>query len=580
MFDLVIKNGLVVDGSGAVPFVGDVAIRGGLIAAVVSSADGGIGGDAGRVVDAAGMIVTPGFVDLHTHYDAQATWDPFVSPSGWHGCTTVVMGNCGVGFAPCRPEDRAWLIDVMEGVEDIPGSALTEGIRWDWETFPEYMDALERMPRAVDVAVQVPHSAVRCYVMGAEGAENSDATPEQIAAMKAITVEALRAGALGFSTSRTPLHRSAAGNLVAGTFAQLDELKAFGQALKEAGFGVFEAALEHIKVPDELNWLRDIAQESGQTVIFNLSQTWEYPQMWRQVLEQLDDAAAHGIPLYAQAAGRAIGILMTWQGSAHPFLVYPAFWAHTHGLSEQEKLVKLQLPEVRAAILADKPVDAGAFANFVATSFDKMYLFDEHLDYEPDDSQSVAAVAARLGKTPQEVAYDALCGVDGEGFLYFPLFNYAERSLEPLFVMHQHGRVRMGLSDGGAHCGAICDGGMPTFMLTHWTRDRKRGGKLPLELIVHRQTQQTAETYGLLDRGLLKVGYRADVNVIDYENLALGAPKVVYDLPAGGRRLLQKVTGYKMTICRGEVILENDTPTAARPGTLVRGRAAAPAGVL
>lgn len=567
MYDIVIKNGTIVDGSGEASFVGDVAIRGGLISEVAASIDG----PAKRVVDASGMLVTPGFVDLHTHYDAQATWDPFVTPSGHHGCTTVVMGNCGVGFAPCRPQDRAWLIDVMEGVEDIPGSALTEGIQWDWETFPEYMDALERMPRAVDVAVQVPHSAVRCYVMGAKGAENSDATPEEIAQMKAITVEAMKAGALGFSTSRTPLHRSASGVLVAGTFAQLDELKAFGDVLKEVGFGVFEAALEHIKVPGEISWLRDIAEDSGQTVIFNLSQTWEYPQMWKQVLEQLEDAKANNIPLYSQAAGRAIGILMTWQGSAHPFLVYPAFHAHTHGLSERQKIEKLQRREVRAAILADKPVDAGEFANFVATSFDKMYLFDEYLDYEPDDSQSVAAVAKRLGKTPQEVAYDALCGTDGEGFLYFPLFNYADRSLEPLFYMHQHDRVRMGLADGGAHCGAICDGGMPTFMLTHWTRDRKRGGKLSVESIVHRQTQQTAETYGMFDRGLLKAGYRADVNVIDYENLTLGAPKVVYDLPAGGRRLLQEVSGYKMTVCRGEVILENDLPTAARPGTLVRG---------
>lgn len=572
MYDIVIKNGTIVDGSGATRFVGDVAIQNGVIAEVSTSIDA----PAKRVVDATGKIVTPGFVDIHTHYDAQATWDPFVTPSGWHGCTTVVMGNCGVGFAPCKPENRQWLINVMEGVEDIPGSALTEGIQWDWETFPEYMDALERMPRAVDVAAQVPHSAVRCYVMGAAGSENEDATPEQIAEMRRITAEGLKAGALGFSTSRTPLHRSAAGNLVAGTFAQVDELKAFGLALKDAGFGVFEAALEHIKVPSELAWLREIAEESGQTVIFNLSQTWEYPQMWKQVLEQLDDAAAHNVPLYAQAAGRAIGILMTWLGSAHPFLVYPEFWSQTYGLSDEDKLAKLRDPEVKAAILADTPVDAGDFNNFIATSFDKMYLFSEFLDYEPDESQSVAFVAQKLGKSPQEVAYDALCADGGKSFLYFPLFNYADSSLEPLFKMHQHPRVRMGLSDGGAHCGAICDAGMPTFMLTHWTRDRKRGETLPLEMIVHRQTQETAETYGLLDRGLLKPGYRADVNIIDYENLTLGKPMMVNDLPAGGRRLLQRVTGYAMTICKGEVILENDVPTDARPGTLVRGPQPAP----
>lgn len=573
MYDILIKRGKIVDGSGAPAFVGDVAIQNGVIAEVGAL----IEAPAARVIDASGMLVTPGFVDIHTHYDAQATWDPFVTPSGWHGCTTVVMGNCGVGFAPVRPEDREWIINVMEGVEDIPGSALTEGIQWAWETFPEYIDALERMPRAVDVATQVPHSAVRCYVMGKAGSENDDATPEQIEEMKAITVEALRAGALGFSTSRTPLHRSAEGTLVAGTFAQLDELKAFGLALKEAGFGVFEAALEHIKVPSEMFWLREIAETSGQTVLFNLSQTWEYPEMWKQVVEQLDDAAAHGVPLYAQAAGRAIGILMGFEGSAHPFLVYPEYWGAVGGLDGDAKLAKLLEPEVRAKILADSPVDAGDFANFIATSFDKMYLFSEFQDYEPDASQSVAARAQALGKTPQEVAYDALCANEGKGFLYFPLFNYADRSLEPLFKMHNHSRIFMGLSDGGAHCGAICDAGMPTFMLTHWTRDRSRGEKIALERIIHRQTRQTAEIYGLRDRGLLKPGYRADVNVIDYENLRLDSPRMVRDLPAGGRRLLQQAHGYKMTICAGQVILENDVPTDARPGRVVRGPQAEPA---
>lgn len=573
MYDIIIKGGRIVDGSGAPAFTGDVAIQNGVVAEVASSIDA----PATRVVDATGMLVTPGFVDIHTHYDAQATWDPFVTPSGWHGCTTVVMGNCGVGFAPCKPENRQWLINVMEGVEDIPGSALTEGIQWDWESFPEYMDALEKLPRTVDIATQVPHSAIRCYVMGESGSENKDATPEEIERMKQLTIEGLKAGALGFSTSRTPLHRSSDGVLVAGTFAQLDELMAFGEALKEVGFGVFEAALEHIKVPDEMHWLRDIAACSGQTVIFNLSQTWEYPQMWKQVMEQLDEAADQGIPLYAQSAGRAIGILMSWLGSAHPFLVYPEYWTQVGGLPDDEKLAKLRDPEVRAAILADEAVDAGEFANFIATGFDKMYLFSEYLDYEPSQDQSVTARAEALGKTPQEVAYDALTANEGKGFLYFPLFNYADRDLQPLYMMHNHHRVRMGLSDGGAHCGAICDAGMPTFMLTHWTRDRKRGETFDIETIIYRQTRQTAETYGLLDRGLLKPGYRADVNIIDYENLTLGEPKMVYDLPAGGRRLLQKATGYKMTICAGEVVLEDDQTTEARPGKVIRGPKADPA---
>lgn len=573
MYDIVIRNGKIVDGSGSEAFMGDVAIQNGMIAEVAEK----IEAPGTREIDAEGNLVTPGFVDIHTHYDAQATWDPFVTPSGWHGCTTVVMGNCGVGFAPCKPENREWLINVMEGVEDIPGSALTEGINWDWETFPEYLDALEKLPRTLDIAAQVPHSAVRCYVMGDAGAENDDASPEQIEEMKQITIEGLEAGALGFSTSRTPLHRSADGVLVAGTFAQIDELKAFGEALQEAGHGVFEAALEHIKVPSEMDWLREIAEESGQKVIFNLSQTWEAPEMWKQVLEQLEDAAANDVPLYAQSAGRAIGILMSWLGTAHPFLVYPSYWTLVGGLeTDEEKLAALRDPEVREQILNDDPVDAGEFANFIATSFDKMYLFSEHLDYEPSQDQSVEAAAERLGKTPQEVAYDALSSEDGQGFLYFPLFNYSDRDLEPLFQMHQHERVRMGLSDGGAHCGAICDAGMPTFMLTHWTRDRKRGDTLPLEYMIYRQTRQTAETYGLYDRGLLKPGYRADINIIDYENLAIGKPKMVKDLPAGGRRLVQRASGYKMTICAGEVVLENDQSTDARPGKLVRGPQADP----
>ena len=572
MYDLIIRDGLVVDGSGAARFEADVAIQNGIIAEVSTSV-----GPGRREIDATGKLVTPGWVDMHTHYDAQATWDPFVTPSGWHGCTTVVMGNCGVGFAPCRPEDREWLIDVMEGVEDIPGSALTEGIRWDWESFPEYLDALEKMPRAVDVATQVPHSAVRCYVMGEAGSENDDATPAQIAEMKRLVVEGLRAGALGFSTSRTPLHRSASGNLVAGTFAQIDELTAFGEALAEAGHGVYELALDHVEVPGELRWLRDIAASSGRTTVFNLSQTWQVPDLWRHVLELLDEAAHEDIPLYAQSAGRAIGILMNWRGTAHPFAVVPAFWSHVAGLGTwDEKLAALRDPTVRAAILADEAMNAGDFINFIATSFDKMYLFGETLDYEPDDAQSVAARAAATRKSPREVAYDALLADDGNGFLYFPLFNYADRSLEPLFVMHQHPRVRMGLSDGGAHCGAICDAGMPTFMLTHWTRDRSRGDRLPLELIVHRQTRQTAELYGLLDRGLLQPGYRADVNVIDYDNLSLGPPQLAYDLPAGGRRLVQHATGYDYTICKGEVIVDHGMACDARPGGLVRGVQADP----
>ena len=362
-----------------------------------------------------------------------------------------------------------------------------------------------------------------------------------------------------------------------GPISTADKIRLI-EALAETGWGVYELALDHVEVPSELNWIRDITAKSNCTTVFNLSQTWQKPDMWRHVLELLDTAQADGLPLFAQSAGRAIGILMSWRGSAHPFMVYPSYWTHVGGKETwEEKLAALKDPAVREAILSDEAVDAGEFNNFIATGFDKMFLFDEFLDYEPDESQSVTFRAAETGKSPQEVAYDALLANDGMGFMYFPLFNYADGDLEALYAMHNHPHVRMGLSDGGAHCGAICDSGMPTFMLTHWTRDRKRGETISLEKIVHRQTRQTAELYGLLDRGLLKPGYRADINVIDYENLELAPPQMVFDLPAGGRRLTQKAAGYDDTICRGVVIVDHGETTDARPGGVIRGPQADPA---
>jgi len=570
MVDLVIRNGFVVDGSGAPGQVMDVAIQGSVIVAVGKGLEPGR-----REIDAEGLLVTPGFVDMHTHYDGQVTWDPYLTPSGWHGVTTVVMGNCGVGFAPVRVEDREWLINVMEGVEDIPGSALSEGIRWDWQSFEEYLDALDGQPRAVDVATQVPHSAVRGYVMGQHGSENDAATPEQIAQMRDIVADGLRAGALGFSTSRTTLHKTADGVFVAGTFAEVEELKGISEAFSETGLGVFEIANEHATMPTDIAWMEEIATSTGRPVVFNLSQIDFAPELWREVVVKLEEARERGAPLYAQCAGRAIGILMNWRVTAHPFALCPA-WQALSQLPWDEHLARLRDPAVKAEILSDTPLEVGVFEAYITRSFDKMYLMNEGTDYEPRPEESLAARAEASGQSAAELAYDAMLEADGTGFLYFPLFNYADGDLELLRELHSHAAVRMGLSDGGAHCGAICDAGMPTFMLTHWVRDRSRGPTLPLEYMVMRQTRQTAEFYGLHDRGLVAPGMRADLNIIDFDALKLRAPEVVFDLPAGGRRLVQRADGYRYTVCAGEITFELGKATGALPGQLIRGPQSGP----
>lgn len=572
MYDLVIRNGKLIDGTGERARIADVAISDGRIAAVGQDL-----GPAKRTIDATGLLVTPGFVDMHTHFDAQATWDPYLTPSSWHGVTTVVMGNCGVGFAPAAPDKHDWLIGLMEGVEDIPGSAMHEGIKWGWESFPEFMDTLGAMPRAIDVGAQVPHGALRAYVMGEAGAKNQVATDEDIAKMAAIVRAGLEAGALGFSTSRTLLHKGMDGEFVPGTFASKEELFGIAKVLGEVGHGVFQCASEHTQVPKELEWMKVVAAETGRNVCFTLSQTDMMPNLWKQIVATLEDCADKGIPLFAQSAGRAIGIMMCWRGTAHPFATYPS-WQAIKDLPWAEQITHLKDPAFRERILAEKPLDMGFFAGFVTRSFDKMYVMGpEGIDYEPMPSQSVAELAKATGKPPQMIAYDALMEHDGEAMIYFPLFNYANKNLEHLHTLHSHPRVKMGLSDAGAHCGAICDGGMPTFMLTHWTRDRSRGERLPIEHVVKRQTQDTAAMYGLDDRGIIAPGYKADVNIIDYERLAFEQPKMVYDLPANGRRLIQDARGYVATIVSGEVIVENGVPTGVLPGKLIRGPQARPA---
>ncbi|MFT7623576.1 MAG: N-acyl-D-amino-acid deacylase [Myxococcota bacterium] len=569
MHDLVIRGGTIVDGTGAPRFTGDVAIDNGIITEV------GTAGAAKREIAADGLLVTPGFVDMHTHYDGQVTWDPYLTPSSWHGVTSVVMGNCGVGFAPAAPDKHAWLIGLMEGVEDIPGAALHEGITWGWESFPEYLAAIAKAPRAIDFATQIPHGALRAYVMGERGANNEDATPADIQAMHGLVVEALNAGALGFSTSRTMLHKSIDGVPVPGTFAARDELFGIGRALRDTGKGVFQLATDHQNVPKELEWMQALALEMGRPVMFNLSQIDQAPELWRAGLAGLEAAAAAGAEVYAQVAGRAIGVVMSFHLTAHPFATRPSFMQLAH-VSPEQRRAAIDSPEFRAKVMAEEPIHLGDFETFVTTSFDKMFPLGADVDYEPNPADSVAGIAQRTGRKPEDVAWDLLAENGTEGMLYFPLFNYAQGSLDVLHQLHQHPRTRMGLSDAGAHCGAICDGGMPTFMLTHWTRDRTRGPLLSVEHIVRRQTRETAATFGLLDRGVLAPGYKADVNVIDYENLRFSRPEVARDLPAGGRRVLQRASGYVATIVSGTAIVEGGEQTGELPGGLIRGEKVGP----
>src|SRR5262245_31370655 len=571
MHDLVIRGGTLVDGTGTAPRTGDVAIDGERIAAV-----GDALGPGRREVPAAGLLVTPGWVDIHTHYDGQVTWDPYLTPSCWHGVTTVVMGNCGVGFAPARPDRHQWLIGLMEGVEDIPGTALAEGIRWEWETFPQYLDALERMPRVLDVAAQVPHGAVRAYVMGERGAKNQAPTADEIAAMSAIVRDGIAAGALGFSTSRTLLHRAVDGEPVPGTYAAEDELLGIGRALGELGQGVFELASDLRPEEPEIEWMEKLSRQTGRPVTFTLLQNDIDPAQWRRMLEATERAAARGARVIGQISARPTGLLMGWDSTAHPFIFHPTYRELAH-LPIDRRVERLRDPAVRARITTEQPAFADALAAFVCTVFHKLFPLGDPPDYEPAAERSVAAMAQRAGRTPQEVAYDLMMQRDGRELLYLPLLNYADFDFEPIRAMLEHPNTVLSLSDGGAHCGLICDASTPTLLLTHWVRGRTRGPRLPLELIVRRQTHETAELYGLDDRGLLAPGRLADVNVIDFDALSLGAPQMVFDLPAGGRRLVQKAPGYRYTVKSGAVTFENGEPTGALPGRLVRGPQATPA---
>jgi len=572
MHDLVIRGGTVVDGTGAPSRTADITVDRGRITGV-----GSFGGEsATRTVDADGLLVTPGWVDIHTHYDGQATWDEVLAPTSWHGVTTIVTGNCGVGFAPARPDRHEWLIGLMEGVEDIPGTALTEGLEWGWESFPEYLDTLEQKKWTMDVGTQIAHGAVRSYVMGDRGARNEAATPEDIAAMKKLVKEAIAAGALGFSTSRTIAHTAIDGEPVPGTFAAEDELFGIGSALGELGTGIFElapagSAGEDIVGPrKEVDWMRRLSMAINRPVTFALLQVDAAPQLWRELMDESLRAVAEGADLWPQVAGRGTGLLTGHFTSYSLFDLIPAYQAlKAKGLSPDEFVAALRTPEVRRSIESWEP-DAESRAR-MAEAYRTTYALGSPPEYEPGPERSLAGIAAATGRTPMAVAYDAMLEDDGRGLLYLPILNYSDGGLDSTREMLLHPRAAAGLADGGAHCGVICDAGQPTFMLTHWTRDRTRGERLPLEWVVKKQTHDTARLYGLGDRGTIEEGAVADINVIDYDHLQLGNPTVVADLPAGGRRLLQSATGYVETIKAGITTFADGKETGARPGALLRG---------
>ncbi|WP_293675995.1 amidohydrolase family protein [uncultured Phenylobacterium sp.] len=572
-FDLVVRGGTVVDGTGQPAFEADVGVKDGRIAAV-----GKLAGAGAEEIDATGQLVTPGFVDIHTHYDGQATWDGRMQPSSWHGVTTVVMGNCGVGFAPCRPDDHDRLIQLMEGVEDIPFPVLAEGLPWNWESYTEYLDALAARQFDVDIGSQLPHAALRVYVMGQRGVDREPATEADINAMAAIAKRAMDAGAIGFGTSRTLNHRSSDGSAIATLTAGEDELTGIALGMAAAGNGAGRGVLQVVSDFDdpeaEFDMLERIVAASGRTLSFSMVQSPRSPAGWRRFLERMSRAKAKGLQIRGQVASRPVGVLFGLELTVNPFSRHPSY-QEIADRPLAERVAALRDPDFRARLLAEEGT-ARAIGLSPARFWDRTFAMGEEPDYEPTRDQSMAAIAERRGITPYEVALEHMLTNEGRGILYLPLLNYPEFTLDPVYEMFQHDCVVPGLSDGGAHMGMICDGSFPTSNLVHWTRDRTRGPKLSVEHMIKGQCRDTAETVGLYDRGLLIPGYRADLNVIDYDRLKLKAPQVVYDLPTGGRRLIQKAEGYTATIVAGQTTYRDGTPTDVLPGRLLRGSQAAP----
>jgi N-acyl-D-aspartate/D-glutamate deacylase len=562
--DLVIRGGSVIDGTGSPARSADVAIDDGLVTAI-----GAVEGSGRQEIDADGAIVTPGFVDIHTHYDGQALWDERLAPSSWHGVTTVVMSNCGVGFAPVRAHDRQRLVELMEGVEDIPGTAIHEGLAWNWESFPEYLDALEAQPHDIDFAAQVPHAALRLYVMGDRCAADQEATTADIEEMARLAAEAVAAGALGFTTSRTRNHRASTGEHTPTLKAARAELVGIAEALGSIGQGVLQVVSDFLDLDDEVGTVRAMATASGRPLSISLLQNPFFPTQWRDLLAALSAGRADGLALTGQVAPRPVGILLGLQTTLHPFLGNPSFM-EVADLPFDEKLAALRDPDRRRHVLAD------AEGRAAALPFEQMFEVGDPPDYEPQPEDSVAAGAARLGIPVAEHAYDLILGDDGRALLYVPFLNYADGNLDTQREMLAHEWTVPGLGDGGAHVGTICDGSFPTTLLTLWGRDRAHG-QFDLPYLVQQHTRDTARTVGLLDRGVLAPGYRADLNVIDLDRLTLHPPEIHHDLPAGGRRLLQRADGYRHAIVAGQETYRDGQPTEALPGRLVRGAQPAPA---
>jgi len=562
MHDLVIRGGTVVDGTGAPRRIADIVVDGETIT--------GIGTEIGRgrrEIDARGMLVTPGFVDIHTHYDGQATWDPYLTPSSWHGVTTVIFGNCGVGFAPVRPGTAPYLINLMEGVEDIPGTVLAEGVSFDWESFPEYLDVLAAAPKVMDVGAQMPHGVLRFYVMGERGADHAQVPNDaEIDQMGALLEQALHAGALGLTTSRTIKHRARDGRLTPGLSAGESELFGLAAAMKRAGRGVIEVNSDF--GPGDFEALRAAAAVAKRPLSVLLLQVNNAPDLWRKTRAQIHEARKSGVAVNGQVGCRPIGVMMGLETTAHPFSTHPA-WTAMDELSPAARFERLKRDaQLRRVLVEDVPDDE--HTRSVGQAFARTYVLDDAYDYEPDTSNSLAARAQMQNRNPWALALEALMTDEGKGLLTHTFENYTEGNLEVIREMLVDEATIMGLGDGGAHVCTICDSSSPTFLLTHWARDRKRGPQLPLEFLVRKQTRDTAAAYGLHDRGILAPGYRADLNVIDFERLRLCKPEVVYDLPAGGRRLTQRARGYRHMFVAGTETLREDEHTGALPGRLLR----------
>jgi len=571
MHDMVIRGGKVYDGTGADPIMADVAIDGDKISLI-----GKVTMPGREEIDATGKIVTPGFVDIHTHFDGQVTWDPLLAPSSYHGVTTIVTGNCGVGFAPCKPEQRDWLIGLMEGVEDIPGTALHEGIQWDWETFPEYLDVLEKKPLALDVGTQIPHGAVRAYVMGQRGADHAIATAEEIDSMARIVRDAIDAGALGFSTSRTEKHKDSKGVLTPTVTAHEDELLGIARAVGASGTGVLQGISDFYDFDAEFQLFKKMSQESGRPISLTVEQQDARPEWWTQLLDSVTAAQAEGVKMYGQVPPRATGVLLGLTASLNPFLLYEVYH-EIAGKPLQEQVAIMRTAEFRERLLNSNIIEMDQpLLNEILYSYHKLFPLREPLNYEPDPKESFAGQAVSEGLTPQAFIYDALLEKEGRALLYHPLFNYENGNLDHVKTMLDHPYTFAGLGDAGAHCGALCDASFPTTLIQHWGRDRTRGDKIPLQKLIRMQTSETAEQLGLFDRGVLKPGYKADINIIDYDKLALLAPEIVYDLPANGRRLVQRAIGYEATVIAGKVAFRNGESTGQLNGKLLRGCQPAP----